>query len=134
MNQIREKLRRFMAGRYGNDDLGRVTIYASLAFLILSMFVRHTILYTVALLLLAVSYFRMFSRNHAKRYQENQKFVGLKYKITRKFNGFKQNMKDRKTHHIYKCPSCRQKVRVPKGKGKISIRCPKCSGEFIKNS
>lgn len=134
MNRIRESLGRFMIGRYGTDDLGKITIYASLLFLILSMFIKHPILYIIALLLLAVSYIRMFSRNTAKRYQENQKYVSLRYKVVCKFSNGKQNMKIRKTHHIYKCPSCSQKVKIPRGKGKISIRCPKCDTQFIKKS
>lgn len=134
MNRIRESLGRFMIGRYGTDDLGKITIYASLLFLILSMFIKHPILYIIALLLLAVSYIRMFSRNTAKRYQENQKYVSLRYKVVCKFANWKQNIKIRKTHHIYKCPSCSQKVKIPRGKGKISIRCPKCDTQFIKKS
>lgn len=134
MNSFRQRMSRFMVGRYGNDELGRITMYSSLALLILSMFVRWRILYILAVLLLVVCYFRMFSKNTAKRYQENQKYMNLRYKLTGKFTSWKQNIKTRKTHHIYKCPSCAQKVRVPKGKGKISIRCPKCSTQFVKKS
>lgn len=134
MNGLREKMSRLMIGRYGIDELGRFTLYASLAVMILSMFARFRILYLLAFLMLIVCYVRMFSRSVAKRSQENQKFLTLRYKVLAGFTNWKQNLKTRKTHHIYKCPSCTQKVRVPKGKGRIEIRCPKCSTKFVKKS
>ena len=79
-------------------------------------------------------YFRMFSKDHQKRYQENVKFLETKNKFLKKVRSEKAIMKQRKTHHIYKCPTCRQKIRIPKGKGRICITCPKCKTEFTKTS
>ena len=90
------------------------------------MFVRFAIL---NMALTAISYglmgwaiFRMLSRNTYKRYQENRKYLR-----------FVERLKDR-DHRYYDCPRCRQPVRVPKGKGKIAITCPKCKEKFIKKT
>lgn len=130
---MREKLRRFMIGRYGVDELGRVMLYASMILLIISLFVRKQIIYTVALVLLFICYYRMLSKNVSKRYEENHKFLSWKNKTFVKTEAVKRQHAD-KEHRYYTCPSCHQKIRVPRGKGKISIRCPKCSTEFIKRT
>jgi predicted SprT family Zn-dependent metalloprotease len=80
------------------------------------------------------TYFRIFSKNISKRYAENQKYLSMTAKIRTRFNKEKNLMKQRKTHHIYTCPSCGQKIRIPRGKGKIEIRCPKCQTKFVKRS
>ena len=84
--------------------------------------------------LLIYTYFRMLSRNISRRYNENQIYLKYRYKVIAKFNGFKARMRDRKTHRVFKCPGCSQKIRVPRGKGRISIKCPKCRIEFIKRT
>ena len=76
----------------------------------------------------------MFSRDYNRRYAENQKFLTWQNKVKYKVNNWKRGITDRKTHHIYKCPSCGQKIRVPRGKGKIIVTCPKCRTEFQKKS
>lgn len=131
---MREKLQRFMQGRYGVDKLSQWMMGAGIVCWILSFITRRSVFGTVFLILLVIIYFRMFSRNIPKRYAENQKFVAWLGKLTGKVNHEKDLMQQRKTHHIYKCPSCKQKIRVPKGKGKIAITCPKCRTEFIKKS
>lgn len=131
---MREKLQRFMMGRYGVDQLNRVYIGLVFVLLVLSMITRWSILYLVALALLVYSYYRMFSRNISKMYAQNQKFLNIRYKAVAKWNKTKNHMKQRKVYRFYKCPSCKQKVRVPKGKGKICITCPKCRTEFVKKS
>ena len=131
---MREKLIRFMQGRYGMDYLGRFTIILGLAAIILSMFIDSAILSILAWACIIFAYFRMFSRNIYKRSSENQAFLTKTYKIRCFFARQKNMMAQRKTHHIYKCPTCTQKIRVPRGKGRIEIRCPKCNTTFIKKS
>ena len=131
---MREKLQRFMMGRYGVDQLNRVYIGLVFVLLVLSMITRWNILYLAALALLVYSYYRMFSKNVSKMYAQNQKFLNIRYKAVAKWNKTKNHMKQRKVYRFYKCPSCKQKVRVPKGKGRICITCPKCRTEFVKKS
>lgn len=131
---MKDKLMRFMAGRYGIDSFGKFTILAGLITALLSSWMDSFLLSLLAWFLIIYSYYRMFSRNTYKRATENQQYLNKTYKI-RGFWGQQKNlMAQRKTHHIYKCPTCRQKIRVPKGKGRIEIRCPKCNTTFIKNS
>lgn len=147
---MREKIARFMQGRYGVDELSRFMTGASLVILILEMITRWYVLTLVFWAIFIVIYYRMFSRDYGKRQQENQKFLTARYKWKTKwyqtfhkngsylnaggFEKLKRDMQQRMQYHIYKCPSCSQKIRIPRGKGKIMVRCPKCSTEFMKRS
>ena len=119
-----------MQGRYGMDQLGRFLLFAALALIILSFFFGGMILDTIALALLVWGYIRMFSRNHTKRWEENEKFLSLKDRILGRGG---RSRKD-STHCYFQFPACGQKVRVPRGKGKISIHCPRCHTEFIRRT
>ena len=119
-------LRNFMVGRYGTDKLNMVILSAGLVVCLVSTFIDSA---KVNLLLTAVSYglmiwvlYRSFSRNTYKRFQENRKFLQLIDRV-----------KDRE-HRYYDCPKCRQMVRVPRGKGKIAITCPRCKEKFVRKS
>ncbi|MCI8355252.1 MAG: hypothetical protein K2P71_02540 [Lachnospiraceae bacterium] len=130
---MKEKLYRFMMGRYGSDQFNRFLMLLGLVFFVISVFgVRGFYLGGLACLIYA--YFRMLSRNTYKRSLENNRYLQYESKVKRYLSGWKRNLEQRKTHHIYKCPSCRQKIRIPRGKGKIEIRCPKCGQTFIKKS
>ena len=135
---MKEKIGRFMAGRYGNDKLNQFMMAVFLGCGVLNLFVRNayasTVLNSWECLLILLVYIRMFSRNISKRYAENQKYLALENRLRRFFGQKRYLMQQRKEYHIYKCPGCKQKIRIPRGKGKISIRCPKCGEEFIKNS
>ena len=135
---MKEKIGRFMAGRYGNDKLNQFIMAVFLGCAVLNLFVRNayvsTVLNSWECLLILLVYIRMFSRNISKRYAENQKYLALENRLRRFFGQKRYLMQQRKEYHIYKCPGCKQKIRIPRGKGKISIRCPKCGEEFIKNS
>ena len=118
---LREKLIRFMYGRYGMDSLGKFTIIAGLIVMLIAGWKNSFILSLVAWFCIIYAYFRMFSRNIYKRSSENQWYLNKTYKLRCFFARQKNMMAQRKTHHIYKCPTCRQKIRVPKGKGRIAI-------------
>ncbi|MDD6182437.1 MAG: hypothetical protein PUB25_01775 [Lachnospiraceae bacterium] len=131
---MRERMQGFMAGRYGTDQLSKVILWISLACLAVSMFTRLNVFYILGLVLLIYTYYRMFSRNVAKRYAENQKYLNWRYGFAVRRNKRKVHWEQRKIYRFYKCPQCRQKVRVPKGKGKVAITCPKCRMEFVRKS
>lgn len=132
--KFKERLQRFMYGRYGMDGLGKFVSWTSIILLLCSMLFGIDVLYFVSVALLVWCYFRMFSRNVQKRYQENCVYYRYVNIVKDFFKRQKSYMKQSKTHHIYKCPQCKQKIRIPKGKGKVAIRCQRCGTEFIKNS
>lgn len=123
-----------MSGRYGFDSLGQWTLAVAILLAFLSMFTKNAFLDILSWILVIYTYYRIFSRNIYKRYGENQKFLTKTYKLRTWFDRQKRLLQQRKTHHIYKCPTCKQKIRIPRGKGRIEVRCPKCSTTFIKNS
>ncbi len=127
-------LRRFMYGRYGNDTLNQFLLLTGLFLAAVWSFVRLDILAVLILVLLFLCYFRMFSRNHARRQAENQKFLGLWLPLKSKVHGVWLRFSDRKTHRYFKCKCCKTYLRVPRGKGKINIKCPKCGNEFVKKT
>lgn len=133
-NNFKYRISKWMQGRYGVDSLSRFLSVFLLIFIILSMFVRIPFSGLISLVLLIVLYWRMFSRNIQKRYAENQKFLQLQYKIRGFFTGFRSNLSQARDYHIYKCPRCNQKIRIPRGKGHIMVRCPRCGYEFPKKS
>lgn len=134
---MREKLAKLMYGRYGVDQLGRAMLIFALVLCVLSLFVPRRlsgIIYYISLILIILMYIRMFSKNIQKRYQENNEYLSLKASFLRKFQREKEIFSQRRFYHFYRCPRCRQRIRIPRGKGRIEIRCPKCSQTFIKKS
>ena len=124
--KINRRGRYFMAGRYGTDKMNMGLLGAGLLLCVAGLIIRFPV---VSLTLTALSYglmfwaiFRALSRNTYKRYQENRRYLR-----------FLEQIKDRE-HRYFSCPRCRQPVRVPRGKGKISITCPKCKEKFIKKT
>ena len=131
---MKERMQRFMAGRYGNDQLNQFILIVAIISMVLEIITRQSLFYTLTLVLLILAYVRVFSRNINKRYEENMKFLQKKDAILNKFRKQKYYAAQRRNFHIYTCPQCKQKIRIPKGKGKISITCPKCRTSFIKKS
>ena len=123
-----------MQGRYGADQMGQMLSAVSMVFLIISLFSRNQGWFLLALIGIVYNYFRMFSKNISKRYAENQKYLTMTAGIRRKIAPWKSQLAQRKIYHIYRCPGCKQKIRVPRGRGKIEIRCPKCNTRFVKKS
>ncbi len=159
---MRDRFQNFMYGRYGTDQLNRFLSLLALILLIVNLFVHVSFLWIAALVLLAWTYFRIFSRNTSKRAVENDRFMDFTSRFRRNggygsgyggygngsYGGYdsgsrprrptpeerKAQREQRKIYRFYMCPHCGQKVRVPKGKGRIEITCPKCRTAFIKTT
>lgn len=130
---MRERLQRFFDGRNGVDNLGQFLNITSLILLILGIFTLPVFSF-LGIALYIWNLYRMLSRNLYKRSQENDAYLQLTNKVKKWLSLQKKRFAQRKTHRIYRCPSCKQAVRVPKGKGKISLTCPTCQTQFIKKS
>ena len=131
---MREKFRQFMIGRYGTDGLNQFLSIASLVLLLIAIVSRISLFTWLGVALLVFCYYRTFSRNISKRTEENYKFYTLKDRVNGKFRGLKEQWANRRIYHYYRCPQCRQKLRVPRGRGRIQISCPRCGTQFIKKS
>ena len=127
-------LRRVMAGRYGVDQFTWFLLGIAVLLSICSGIFRLGIFQILSWAVLIYAYFRIFSRNVYARQKENQGLLRNWYKLKNKFSRSKQRTVDHKRYRFYVCPSCKQKLRVPKGKGKINITCPKCGTAFIKKT
>lgn len=125
-SRINKGLRNFMQGRYGSDKLNTALLIVGVVSCVLAMFFGTTVAGLIFTLLsyalMGIVIFRMLSRNTYRRYQENRKYLR-----------FWERLKDR-DHKHFDCPRCRQPVRVPRHKGKISITCPKCKEKFIRKT
>ena len=135
---MRERLFRFMQGRYGMDQLGRVILIFSAVMMVFSVILSRIGMISLILNVLGmggllITWVRMLSRNFTARSAENRKYLQLTEGLRRRIGKEKYMMAQRKAYHIYKCPQCAQKIRSPRGDGrKIEIECPKCHTKFIK--
>ena len=118
--------RNFMVGRYGTDRLNMAILGVGLVASLLSVLIRfaplNLVFFVLSYGMMFWAIFRTLSRKTYQRYQENRKFLSLVGRL-----------KDRQ-HRYFDCPKFRQMVRVPRGKGKISITCPRCREKFIRKT
>lgn len=127
-------LKRFMNGRYGGDQLSMVLLVISLLLTFIGRLTNIPLISFIGYIPLGISIFRMFSKDISKRRMENYKFSIF---ISPAYSWYKKSqkrIKDSKTHRYFKCPDCNEQMRVPKGKGKIMITCPKCKTKFEKRT
>ena len=122
--------RKLFIGRNGPDQLSFALVILSL----LLSFVPWAYMFVVTLSLSAVALMRMFSRNIAQRQKENAAFMNLFNKIKSWYYRNKAKAQHRKLYKIFKCPTCGLRLRVPRGKGKVSINCSKCGNKFIRTT
>jgi len=128
------KAQSFMYGRYGYDELTQFLFRTAILCMILGLFAYSGFFYGLAMALYLISMFRMYSKNTTKRRQERD-FYLHKTQPLRDWKALQgRKFAERKTHRFYQCSQCKTSLRVPKGKGKIKIRCPKCGAEIIKKT
>lgn len=135
LQRFRESCRRFMYGRYGTDQFNTALMVGAIALSvlsgILSLFLGSSRVYALILwpifsfltyAMIGLAVFRMFSRNVYRRQRENRRWKNFCLRITDRNNRY------------FRCPSCKQTMRVPRHRGKVNIRCPKCGEKFTRNT
>ncbi len=130
---IRRYMARFMAGRYGGDQLNLLLIALYLLFYVVYLFTRLIPFEALALILIILSLYRSLSRNLARRRAENTRFLQIVRPVARRWSAFRARAHDRE-HRYFKCPNCGQQMRVPRGKGRITVHCRSCGAVFEEKS
>lgn len=130
---IRNAIQRFMYGRYGNDSLNLFLIVFYLLLYLLFALTHFELLYWLSLALVFVTLFRLLSRNIPARQKENSQFMRLAGPVIQWYR-FQRTMRRDKDHRYFKCPNCGQQLRVPRGKGRITVTCRSCGASFQENS
>ena len=130
---IRNAIQRLMYGRYGNDQLNLFLMGLYLLLYLAFVFIRAELLYWISFALLLVTLFRLFSRNIERRRMENAKFMKAAGPLI-SWVHMRRNIHRDKEHVYFKCPSCGQRLRVPRGKGQITVTCRACGASFQEKS
>ena len=131
--------RRFMYGRYGSDQLSTCLFFIYVILVVFQFAFRNSvpgmILMALSYVVVFIYFFRFLSRNIYKRHSENQKFLQMWKPVKNYLKYLKLRIQERNgVKKLFRCPKCHQTIRVPRGKGKIAIPCPKCHYEFIKKT
>ena len=129
-----EVMQRFMYGRYGIDQFGTFLLTAGMITAFLSLMRWFAWLGIISFFLIVWAYIRIFSKNFDKRRRELNFYLKSKYRIRERVDLIKRIFRERKTHRYLRCKLCKTRLRVPKGKGKIEITCPKCKNRMIKKT
>lgn len=123
-----------MAGRYGVDQLSIQLLVLYFIIEAFAMLFHLKWLNYVALALLGYNFYRIFSKKTYRRSAENTRYLQMIYPYQQWFAKKKSRFQNRKTYKYFKCPNCKQELRVPKGRGELTITCPKCRTQFDKKS
>ena len=130
---IRDAIQRFMYGRYGNDQLNLFLLGFYLLLYLVSLFTRLNLFYFIGFVLLAWALFRMLSHNIERRQTENARFLRAAGPLLNWLRLRRTILRD-KEHVYFKCPNCGQQLRVPRGRGKITVTCRSCGASFQEKS
>lgn len=134
LQQLMAKLQQFMTGHYGSDQFTLFLTISGLVCSVLSSFRHLRFLYLISLILIFYGVFRTFSKNYEKRRNELNWYLRWSEKPKAYIKLLMNQIRDRKTHRYFRCKNCKTVMRVPKGRGKIEITCPKCRMKTIKKS
>ena len=123
-----------MAGRYGADQLSMAMLIAAIVLNVIASITRLLLISSLSAVLIVLCFYRMFSRNFERRRAENRKFMGFWSRIKNFFRRRQDKLRQSRDFRFFKCPNCKNNLRVPKGKGKIYVTCPRCGERFIKKT
>lgn len=127
---MEQKLAAWLRGRNGSDELSVFSIAVALLLVLLNMFVNSIILSVIALVLVAYAWWRMSSKDLESRENENGVFLEFIGPMRTWLQNPAQAVGEARAYKHLKCPECGQRVRVPRGKGRVRVSCPKCHNKF----
>ena len=130
LQRLRASLARLMAGRHGADEFSLALLIAGLVLSMLASFTRLGLLSLIGMALYILSIFRIFSRNHAKRGEENRKYLEVWNKCTGGIRQFFVRLKNARRYKYFKCPECHARLRLPRKVGEVTVTCGKCRHAF----
>lgn len=130
MGNFKDKLARFMYGRYGIDQLYIALAVFYVVLLVANIFIPSAIIGALMWAVLLWMIFRTLSRNPHKRRLENEKFLKLWKPVKSKGSLTIRRIKEIRTHRFHKCPNCGVVLRLPRKTGKHTVKCPSCQKEF----
>lgn len=130
MERFKEKLVKFMSGRYGVDQLYYGLLLLALLLMVVNIKVDSLILMVLSNGVILLLILRSFSRNISRRARENEKFLKIWYPIKRKVRMLFRRIREIKVHRYRKCPNCKKILQLPVKRGKNTVKCPKCQEKF----
>ena len=129
---MRDRISQLFAGRQGMDELSKMLFWSGLLAMILSIIsggflagIPGTLLRFIGLMCLISSFVRAFSRRIEMRESENRLYLAAMDRQKRKWEAWKERRRQSGQYRFFKCPGCSKWLRVPRGQGKIHIKC-KC--------
>ena len=134
MYKLALRMQSFMYGRNGNDALGFFTLAVYFIITLLNSFHPNKIISVLQLVLLLIYIYRSMSKKLSARRNENQAFLKIYHPVKKWFKKKISRARKMKDYKYFKCPNCKTELRVPRGKGKITVTCPKCHTKFDKKS
>ena len=127
---FKDRFRSFMNGRYGIDALGKALVVGYLVLMLLNVFFLSKIIYIISMVMILLFVIRALSKDTAKRYNENLKFLQITSSVRPWFSRLGSRIEQNKTHCFKRCPNCGKTLRLPRKRGKHGTRCPLCGCEF----
>lgn len=128
--KIKDWFRRFMSGRHGADQLSLALLIVGLALSLISTFTRFMLFYWLGMAAYIFGVFRMFSRNEAKRSEENTRWVNFWEKVKMECRQFFTRIKNIRKYRYFRCPECKARLRLPRKVGEVTVTCGKCHHQF----
>ena len=130
MESLKNKLIRFMVGRYGIDQLYYAGLFLALGMMMVNMMVNSTILMVISNGVILLMVLRGFSRNISRRRMENEKFMKLWNPVKKEGRILFRRIKEIRTNRYRKCPHCKKILKLPIKRGKHMVKCPECKESF----
>jgi len=134
LSRLAEKMQIWMNGRNGADQLGIASLLTGLVLSLVGSFTRLGLVSFLGFGLYIWTLFRMFSRNLEGRRKENRKYIELTGNASLKAQQFVRRQKNRKEYKYFRCPQCKQLLRLKRGCGEKQITCAKCGHQFTEKA